>query len=84
MFLHIQAGRRDVRSPSVNQHFRILSFVAQGASQAAVIFVRVSQDNAANVGDTKARFPQPFAQSLDGFLGFRPVSMRVIGSSAIR
>ena len=58
--------------PVVDQHFRILRFIAQRASQAAVVFVRMSQDNAANIGNAKVLTSESLAQSFNGFLRFGP------------
>src|SRR5713101_4111224 len=57
--------------PSMHEHLRVLRFIAQRASQTAMVFMRVRQHDASNVGDRKSCALEFVAQSCNGFNGLR-------------
>src|SRR5205085_8832507 len=57
--------------PIVNKHFCVLGFVAERLGESTVIFVGVSKDYAAKIGDEKTGASQTRAQCFDCFFGFR-------------
>ena len=57
----LQAADAMAGLPFMNKHFGVLCFIPERAGQPAMVFVRMGQDDAANVGDQKTRLPQPGA-----------------------
>ena len=70
--------------PRMHQHFGVLRFITDRASKSAVILVRMCQHNATDVGDANTRFRSPSWRASFASLVFGPVSMSVMGSSAIK
>src|ERR1041385_4231929 len=70
MFFILQTTVTMTSLPIVNEHFRILCFVTEGLRETTVIFVCVSENDAAKVRDEKTGFTQTRAQCFDCFFGF--------------
>ncbi len=56
--------------PRMYEHLGILRFITNAARESAMIFMRVGEHDAANVGDAQARLAQPFMQGVVRFFGF--------------
>src|SRR5687767_504958 len=70
MLVVLQTAVTMARLPVVNEHFRVLRFVAHGASEPAVIFVSVREYDSPYVGKEKTGGTQPRTQRLDRFFRF--------------
>src|SRR5437868_14827099 len=57
--------------PIMNKHLRVLRLVAERLREPAVIFVCVSEDDTAKIGNEKTGASQSRPQCFDCFFGFR-------------
>src|SRR5882724_1690209 len=57
--------------PCMHQHLGFFRFITDGASESAVILMRMCQHNTADVGDTNTRLSESFMESVIRFFGFR-------------
>src|SRR5712692_6090688 len=57
------------RFPSMHEYLRVFCFIAQRARQTAMVFMRMGEHDAANVGDRKSGALESGAQSCRGFFG---------------